>query len=117
MSRAADPLFLASWDDALLDAVWALLDSAARPGLDGPLCPLCGGQGEITEIKHAFVCPIPRLLALMNEEGRYIPDLLCPRCEEPHIDDGKLLFEPHRRHLCEFCGNEWQPHPYPSVGV
>lgn len=35
----------------------------------------------------------------------------CPSCATPHIDRGEWRYRPHKRHLCETCGQVWDPFP------
>ena len=43
--------------------------------------------------------------------------LLCPQCGILHIDEGEWATTPHKKHLCQFCGNLWAPRSYSTYGV
>lgn len=43
--------------------------------------------------------------------------LCCPRCLQPHLDEGEWASHPHRTHLCLHCKHEWRPFPVHTVGV
>lgn len=50
-------------------------------------------------------------------EGPVPIALHCPKCSTEHVDRDEWATKPHRTHLCEKCGNEWQPCDFDSVGV
>lgn len=43
--------------------------------------------------------------------------LECPRCHEPHIDEGEFATKIHHTHACQHCGLVWRPCIYHTVGV
>lgn len=43
--------------------------------------------------------------------------LVCPRCHEPHVDEGEWATRPHRTHLCAACGATFRPALVPTIGV
>lgn len=47
-----------------------------------------------------------------------IPMLLnCPACGARHVDVGRFATEPHRVHVCQGCGQHFQPALVPTIGV
>jgi predicted RNA-binding Zn-ribbon protein involved in translation (DUF1610 family) len=44
-------------------------------------------------------------------------DIFCPKCGERHIDKSEWSKRLHKSHLCEKCGNVWQPHEGYTFGV
>jgi hypothetical protein len=50
----------------------------------------------------------------INPEPQF---LFCPRCHCQHEDFGLWKTKPHKHHLCLFCGEQWKPFPYTTVGV
>jgi predicted RNA-binding Zn-ribbon protein involved in translation (DUF1610 family) len=44
-------------------------------------------------------------------------DLNCPECGLHHIDRDDWSKRLHKKHLCEQCGNIWQPEEGYSFGV
>lgn len=45
--------------------------------------------------------------ALPHIEGR-LADLACPKCSEPHFDEGEWAYTPHVEHCCDACGERFQ---------
>lgn len=44
--------------------------------------------------------------------------IICPRCKEQHIDEGRFAVEPHKNHSCQHCGLTFQASgPVESIGV
>lgn len=43
--------------------------------------------------------------------------LACPDCGQLHVDGEVSRRIPHERHLCLYCGCEWKPYDFPTVGV
>lgn len=41
----------------------------------------------------------------------------CPACGRLHVDRDGWEHIPHRTHRCEYCGHEWRPFPYATVGI
>lgn len=41
----------------------------------------------------------------------------CPTCGGRHIDEGEWAQRLHRTHQCQYCGHEWIPFSYYTVGV
>lgn len=44
-------------------------------------------------------------------------DIVCPECNERHIDKDDWSKRLHKSHLCEYCGHIWQPHEGYTFGV
>jgi hypothetical protein len=40
--------------------------------------------------------------------GRRVVDLRCPRCRLAHFDRAESAYTPHKDHVCEHCGEEFQ---------
>lgn len=43
--------------------------------------------------------------------------LLCPECEQQHVDRDDRATEIHSTHTCEACGHEWTPRAHPTAGI
>lgn len=44
--------------------------------------------------------------------------VICPRCKEQHIDEGRFAVEPHKNHSCQSCGLTFQVAAHhESIGV
>lgn len=40
--------------------------------------------------------------------SKYINSLNCSSCGKPHLDKGEYAIKPHKTHLCEYCGSEFE---------
>jgi hypothetical protein len=62
-------------------------------------------------IKRAFNA----LFFLVGSPMRFIR---CPACARSHVDRGTWAENPHRTHLCEYCGAKWvEDAHFQTVGV
>lgn len=61
-------------------------------------------SGRWAGLEEAKMTPIPIVIA-------------CPKCREPHIDEGEWETRPHKTHQCQACLHEWRPANVPTVGV
>lgn len=46
-----------------------------------------------------------------------VASLFCPNCKTRHVDKMEWATKPHKTHLCEYCGMEWKPFEFNTVGV
>ena len=53
--------------------------------------------------------------SLSELAGRRVVPLTCPRCREVHIDELKFAARPHRKHLCNSCGRNFNDTSGPSI--
>lgn len=44
-------------------------------------------------------------------------EIYCSKCNGQHIDKDEWETKQHKTHLCEYCGNEWRPFDFPTVGI
>lgn len=44
-------------------------------------------------------------------------DIYCPNCRLKHIDRDDWSKRLHKKHLCEGCGNIWQPYDEYTFGI
>ena len=68
---------------------------------------------ELVAIEVEAVGGVERCLRAMVDalgEGLECRAISCPKCREPHLDEGEWL-KPHQRHLCRDCGHKWERHP------
>jgi len=47
----------------------------------------------------------------------YHEDIYCPNCNTHHVDKDEWAKRLHKKHLCEECGNIWQPHNGYTFGI
>jgi hypothetical protein len=101
------------------------------PGEDMRECGPAGTQREREEMARAVLSVVmdshyagavtDKLIALGYRKPAApvpIPTMLrCPKCALTHVDEGEWATKPHRAHLCAWCGHEWRPYDYPTVGV
>jgi hypothetical protein len=53
--------------------------------------------------------------SLSELANRQVVPLACPRCREVHIDELKFAAHPHRKHLCNSCGRNFNDSSGPSI--
>lgn len=61
---------------------------------------------------------VTNALAIAAQAEEPIPMLIvCPACNERHVDEGEFATKRHHTHACQFCGTVWRPAIVATVGV
>lgn len=75
---------------------------------------------DIKKIKNEIV-ELHQQINLLEEKIKSLQilkiEIYCPKCNEQHIDKNEWETKQHKTHLCEYCGNEWRPFDFPTVGI
>lgn len=93
----------------------AIRKMAEAQGKEPPILP---DPAEAEQVR--FQGETEEIMAEVDRETPAPPKPLvlhCPECQVHHVDRDAWATRPHKTHLCENCHHEWQPFPYPTVGV
>jgi len=107
---------------ALWGAVEAVYDTSSMPpeiGIHVHARPTKGGQKEVDDTFDTVVVALSSTeRAVIDGETaisfylsrfleREVKLLQCPHCGEAHLDAGYFAVKPHRKHMCQACGRDF----------